>query len=37
MWLPVEMTDKVSNAVETVTGLAVYTNYRRFDTSVIIK
>jgi len=37
MWLPVEMTDKVSNAIETVTGLAVYTNYRRFDTSVIIK
>lgn len=37
MWVPVEMTDTASNALETVTGLAVYTNYRRFDTSVIIK
>lgn len=37
MWVPVEMTDIASNALETVTGLAVYTNYRRFDTSVIIK
>ena len=37
MWVPVEMTDSASNANETVTGLAVYTNYRRFDTSMIIK
>lgn len=37
MWVPVEMSDTASNAIETVTGLAVYTNYRRFDTSVIIK
>jgi hypothetical protein len=37
MWVPVEMTDVASNSLETVTGLAVYTNYRRFDTSVIIK
>lgn len=37
MWVPVEMTETASNAIETVTGLAVYTNYRRFDTSVIIK
>jgi hypothetical protein len=37
MWVPVEMADSASNAVETVTGLAVYTNYRRFDTSFIIK
>lgn len=37
MWVPVEMTDSASNAIETVTGVAVYTNYRRFDTSMIIK
>jgi len=37
MWVPVEMTDTASNSLETVTGLAVYTNYRRFDTSVVIK
>ena len=37
MWVPVEMTDVASNVLETVTGLAVYTNYRRFDTNVIIK
>lgn len=37
MWVPVEMADVASNALETVTGLAVYTNYRRFDTSVVIK
>lgn len=37
LWVPVEMTDSTSNARETVTGLAVYSNYRRFDTSVVIK
>jgi hypothetical protein len=37
MWVPVEMTDVASNALETVMGFAVYTNYRRFDTSVVIK
>lgn len=37
MWVPVEMADTASNSLETVTGLAVYTNYRRFDTSVVIK
>ena len=37
MWVPVEMTDASENSKELISGLAVYTNYRRFDTSVIIK
>jgi hypothetical protein len=37
MWVPVEMTDSSENSKELITGIAVYTNYRRFDTSVIIK
>lgn len=37
LWVPVEMTDSSENSKELITGLAVYTNYRRFDTSVIIK
>jgi hypothetical protein len=37
MWVPIEMTDSSENSKELITGLAVYTNYRRFDTSVIIK
>jgi len=37
MWVPVEMTDKAQNDKEVVNGIAVYTNYRRFDTSVVIK
>lgn len=37
MWVPAEMIDKAENSKEIVDGLAVYTNYRRFDTNVIIK
>ncbi|MBW8868570.1 MAG: hypothetical protein JF610_14810, partial [Acidobacteria bacterium] len=37
MWVPIEMTDTSENSKELITGLAVYTNYRRFDTSVVIK
>ncbi|TAK18064.1 MAG: hypothetical protein EPO35_01770 [Acidobacteria bacterium] len=37
LWVPLEMKDTAANAKETIEGLAVYTNYRRFDTSVVIK
>jgi hypothetical protein len=37
IWAPAEMKDSSENSKELISGLAVYTNYRRFGTSVIIK
>jgi hypothetical protein len=35
--LPVGMTDVSENSREVIEGVAAYTNYRRFETSVVIK
>lgn len=37
LWLPVEMVDRMTGAREVVTGRAVYTNFRRFGTTSVIK